>query len=257
MTAADLNRVRQWLKEARFVVVLTGAGVSAESGVPTYRGAGGLWQGSDFRELASLEGFQRDPKKVWAWYNERRRQLKQVRPNPGHYALAELERRLGGFALITQNVDRLHQAAGSRNVVELHGNIWEVRCTGCGRVEDRTGIELPAEPHCSQCGAWLRPNVVWFGEMLPEHAWQRAESWTRQADLFLVIGTSAEVWPAAGLIHLARQSGARIVEINPHETAASSLADVILRGKSGEILPQLLDAPQLGSPASPEPTASG
>jgi len=243
MSQQQMLRAKQWLNQAGFVTVLTGAGVSAESGVPTYRDSGGLWQGRNPLELASPEAFHRDPKGVWAWYNERRRQLRQVRPNPGHYALAEFEKRAAGFGLITQNVDRLHQLAGSRRVVELHGNIWEVRCVGCGRVEDKTGVELPEEPRCCQCGDWLRPNVVWFREALPVSAWRQAEDWTRRADVFLVVGTSAEVWPAAGLIQLARRSGARIVEINPNETAATPLADLVIRGRSGETLPKLLDPP--------------
>jgi NAD-dependent deacetylase len=239
----DLAKARQWLAQARAVTVLTGAGISAESGVPTFRGAGGVWEKVNPMELASPEGFRRDPRKVWSWYNARRRQLLQVRPNPGHYALAELEKRVPQFGLITQNVDRLHQAAGSKNVVELHGNIWEVRCTGCGRVEDRTGVDLPDEPHCDHCGAWLRPNVVWFGEELPAQAWRQAEAWTRRADVFLVVGTSAEVWPAAGLVYLARDVGAKLIEINPENTAVTQLADVVLRGPAGQILPQLLSAP--------------
>ncbi|MCS7168809.1 MAG: NAD-dependent deacylase [Gemmatales bacterium] len=242
MTKDDLARAREWLAEAQSVTVLTGAGVSAESGIATFRGPGGVWEKVNPMELASSEGFRRDPRKVWAWYNARRRQLLEARPNPGHYALVELEKRVPCFGLITQNVDRLHQAAGSRNVVELHGNIWEVRCTGCGRLEDRTGVELPDEPHCDHCGAWLRPNVVWFGEELPSGAWRLAEEWTRRADVFLVVGTSAEVWPAAGLIYLAKDAGAKIIEINPEDTAATKVVDLALRGPSGQILPQIVPA---------------
>ncbi|MCS7159062.1 MAG: NAD-dependent deacylase [Gemmatales bacterium] len=240
MTSEDLERVRQWLARAQAVTVLTGAGVSAESGIETFRGPGGVWEKVNPLELASPEGFRRDPRRVWDWYNARRRQLLGSRPNPGHYALAELEKRVPQFGLITQNVDRLHQAAGSRQVVELHGNIWEVRCTGCGRRDDRTGVELPEEPHCEVCGAWLRPNVVWFGEALPADAWRQAEAWAQRAEVFLVVGTSAEVWPAAGLIYLASNAGAKVVEINPQDTSATRVADVALRGPSGEILPQIV-----------------
>lgn len=243
MIEERLTQVRRWLERAEAVTVLTGAGISAESGVPTFRGAGGVWEKIDPMELASPEGFRRNPRKVWAWYNARRRELLQVRPNPGHYALAELEKRIPKFGLITQNVDRLHQAAGSRNVVELHGNIWEVRCSRCGRVEDRTGVELADEPHCEECGGWLRPNVVWFGEELPTEAWRVAEDWTRRAEVFLAVGTSAEVWPAAGLIYLARDCGAKVVEINPEQTAASAIAHISLHGPAGQILPQLVPAP--------------
>lgn len=242
MTDSDLSQVQEWLKQARAVTVLTGAGISAESGIPTFRGTNGVWEKVNPMELASPEGFHRDPRKVWSWYNQRRRQLLQVRPNPGHYALARLETLVPEFGLITQNVDRLHQAAGSRKIVELHGNIWEVRCTRCGRVEDRTGVELPDEPRCESCSAWLRPNVVWFGEEVPPEAWRQAEAWTRRAEVFLVVGTSAEVWPAAGLVYLARDCGAKIVEVNPEPTAASTLAHLVLRGPAGQILPQIVPA---------------
>lgn len=236
----DLTEARELLARARSVTVLTGAGVSAESGVPTFRGSDGLWKGSSALELASPDGFARNPHKVWEWYNLRRRTLLRVRPNPGHLALAELERRVPEFGLITQNVDRLHQAAGSKNVVELHGNIWEVRCTACHAVFDRTAVELPAEPRCESCLAWLRPGVVWFGEMLPPAALQTAEAWTERCELFLLIGTSAIVWPAAGLASIAKESCAKVIEINPEETPATELADISLRGKSGELLPRIL-----------------
>jgi NAD-dependent deacetylase len=235
-----IAKARDLLRSAEFIAVLTGAGVSAESGVPTFRGAEGLWKGSSPSELASMEGFARNPQKVWEWYNLRRNTLRTVQPNPGHFALAELERRVPGFGLITQNVDRLHQAAGSRNVVELHGNIWDVRCTECEAVFDRTGVELPPEPRCENCGAWLRPGVVWFGELLPPRAFALAESWAERCDVFLVLGTSAVVMPAAGLVSLSREAGAKVIEINLEATPATALADIMLRGKTGEVLPQLL-----------------
>jgi NAD-dependent deacetylase len=235
----DITRAGELISRANSVTVLTGAGVSAESGVPTFRDANGLWKGASPTELASPEGFARDPRKVWEWYNLRRRALLQVRPNAGHMALADLERRLPEFGLITQNVDRLHQAAGSKLLLELHGNIWDVQCSACGQTFDRTGLELPAEPHCPDCSAWLRPGVVWFGEQLPAGVFEEAERWTSRCDVFLVVGTSAVVWPAAGLIDLASQCGAKVIELNPAETAATSLADVSLRGKSAELLPRL------------------
>jgi len=237
-----IAKARDLLRGAEFIAVLTGAGVSAESGVPTFRGSDGIWKGLSPRELASLGGFARDPHRVWEWYNLRRNTLRNVQPNPGHLALAELERRVPGFGLITQNVDRLHQAAGSRNVVELHGNIWDVRCTECEAVFDRAGVDLPPEPRCESCGAWLRPGVVWFGEMLPPRALAMAENWAERCDVFLVLGTSAVVMPAAGLVSLALEAGAKVIEINIEATPATALADITLRGKTGEVLPQLLQA---------------
>jgi NAD-dependent deacetylase len=170
----------------------------------------------------------------------RRQALRQAEPNAGHQALVRLEQAVPQFGLVTQNVDRLHQAAGSRNLVELHGNIWEVRCTGCEAVFDRTGVELPAAPHCEQCGAWLRPAVVWFGELLPPGALETAMAWACRADLFLVVGTSAIVMPAASLAYMARNAGAKVIEINPEATSTTKTANLSLRGKAGEILPQLV-----------------
>ncbi len=235
----SLSKTRELLRQARSVTVLTGAGISAESGLSTFRGKDGYWKGMSAMELASPAGFARDPRKVWEWYHERRRQLKQAQPNPGHYALAELEARAREFGLITQNVDRLHHAAGSKNLVELHGNIWDVRCSGCEAVWDRTGIELPPEPRCEDCGAWLRPAVVWFGEDLPAEAMQTAMEWTCRAEVFLVVGTSGVVWPAAGLADLARQHGARVIEVNL-ELPPSTQGAIGLEGKSGEVLPLLI-----------------
>jgi NAD-dependent protein deacetylase/lipoamidase len=235
-----LMRARQLLADATSVTVLTGAGVSAESGVPTFRGADGLWKGASPIELASPEGFARDPHRVWEWYNLRRRGLMSVQPNPGHWALARFERRVPQFGLITQNVDRLHHLAGSKALVELHGNIWEVRCTACQVVFDRTGVELPSEPRCERCHAWLRPGVVWFGEILPPAALRTAESWSERCGVFLIVGTSAVVWPAAGLVSVAKDAGATVIEINLEETPATDLADIALRGKAGEILPGIV-----------------
>ena len=223
------------LKPSSKIAVLTGAGVSAESGIPTFRSNGGYWQQHRFEDIATRQGFDRDPKFVWTWYEERRRSIALARPNAGHYALAEMERRVASFALITQNVDGLHDLAGSRNVIKLHGDIWSVRCLKCGREQvDRTEpTDLP--PHC-ECGGMLRPGVVWFGELLPEGAMERAEAAVRASDLLIVAGTSAQVYPAAGLILMARVA----VEINPEETEYSSEVAYSLRGTSAEILPQLL-----------------
>lgn len=237
-----LSQARAALAQAKSVTVLTGAGVSAESGLPTFRGPDGYWRGVSATELASPQGFANNPHQVWEWYNLRRNALWRVRPNPAHDAIAELEKRVPHFGLITQNVDRLHQAAGSQQLVELHGNICEVRCTSCGMVEDRAGVQLPPEPRCDHCQAWLRPAVVWFGESLPPEAVAKAEQWTRRAKVFLVVGTSAVVWPAAGFIYQAKNHGATVIELNLEATEASRVVDFALHGMAGEILPQLLAA---------------
>jgi NAD-dependent deacetylase len=235
-----MHAVREWLQQARSVAVLTGAGVSAESGVPTFRGANGLWKQHRVESLATPSAFARDPKLVWEWYNWRRSVLADVRPNPGHYALAELEKRIANFTLITQNVDGLHELAGSRNVLRLHGSIWDVRCLDCEREIIDRRIPLPEIPPKCECGGLLRPGVVWFGEPLPQRIWQDAETAARSSELFLVIGTSAVVYPAAGLARIAKSSGARVVEINIAETALTEAIDQFLQGPSGELLPQLM-----------------
>jgi NAD-dependent deacetylase len=235
-----MQAAREWLKRARSVAVLTGAGVSAESGVPTFRGNGGLWKQYRAESLATPEAFARDPKLVWEWYDWRRSVLADAKPNAGHYALVELERRIPNFTLITQNVDGLHELAGSRNVLTLHGSIWVVRCQSCGRERIDRRASLPEIPPACECSGMLRPGVVWFGEPLPQKTWREAEARARTAELFLVIGTSAVVYPAAGLAQIAKSSGARVVEINIAETSISQEIDEFLEGPSGELLPQLL-----------------
>jgi len=227
--------------EARRIVAFTGAGISAESGIPTFRGPNGLWRNFSPEKLASPEAFARDPRLVWEWYDWRRQIIHKAPPNAGHRALAEIERRAADrFTLVTQNVDGLHERAGSRNVVKLHGDIWRVRCMGCAAEEPNEVVPLdPLPPHC-RCRALLRPAVVWFGEALPESAWERAFEAAAQAEVFLVIGTSAMVYPAAGLVQVACQSGARVAIVNPDPTPADELAEWILRGPAGEILPRLL-----------------
>jgi len=240
-----LEQAAQWLRQAERVCVLTGAGVSAESGVPTFRGSDGLWEGHRIEDVASPEGFRRNPALVWQFYNARRANLRQVQPNSGHYALAALERQWGDrFTLVTQNVDGLHQAAGNRHVLELHGNLRRTRCLGCGEVRDRGLEPLDPLPHCPRCGGPLRPDIVWFGEMLPEEIWQAAVWAAHSCDLLLVVGTSAKVYPAASLIPIAKrgQPPAKVVEINLSRTEASPQADLGLYGPSGVILPQLIQA---------------
>ncbi len=237
---------RSILADARNVAVLSGAGISAESGVPTYRGVGGIWEGFSAAELASAEGFARDPAKVWGWHNQRRMELAAVKFNTGHKALADLEAQVvargGMFTLATQNIDGLHQAAGSQNVLELHGTILAIRCSQC---TDKRHIAFePVDdevPRCGGCGAYMRPDIVWFGEQLPSDVWEAAARSAYECDVFMTIGTSAVVYPAAGLIEMAAGTGAKTIEVNLERTAASGLVNISLQGKAGEILPQLAD----------------
>ncbi len=236
----SLQQAREWLEAAFAVVAVTGAGISAESGIPTFRGSGGLWRQYRPEDLATPEAFARDPKVLWEWYDWRRGLIAKAAPNAGHYSLAGLEKKKPSFVLITQNVDGLHDRAGSRNVLKLHGDIWRLRCTACGaeRQDERTPLpELP--PRCD-CGCMLRPGVVWFGEALPMNVWNGAERAARSADVCLVVGTSSVVYPAAGLTPLAKRAGARVIEVNLEETAFSAQVDCSLRGKAGEILPELI-----------------
>lgn len=239
-TPDDLRRAAGLLAGARRIAVLTGAGVSAESGIPTFRGAGDLWRGRDPMALATPEAFRADPALVWEFYRYRRDLVARAAPNPAHRALARLADRVGTLTLVTQNVDRLHQRAGSRDVVELHGNLDEVRCSACDRVEDRAGETPPPLPRCEGCGALQRPAVVWFGEPLPPGAWRRAEAAVAAADLVLVVGTSAVVYPAASLIHAAGGLGRAVIEINLEPTPASPRVDLGLYGPAGTILPGLI-----------------
>jgi NAD-dependent deacetylase len=236
-----LKQAADLLRRAERVAVLTGAGVSAESGLATFRGGGGLWEGHRIEEVATPQGFARDPVLVWRFYNARRAALRTAKPNPGHLSLAQIEDCWGSdrFALITQNVDGLHRAAGSRNVFEVHGSLARVRCSGCGKVEDRGSEELPDLPHCG-CGALLRPDVVWFGEPLPEDIWRKAALATGTCDCFLAVGTSAVVYPAAGLIDDARAAGAGVIIVNLEAAAGAGYDAIGLYGASGVILPRLL-----------------
>lgn len=241
MVGEGIDAARKLLSGATRVAVLTGAGVSEESGVPTFRGEGGLWRRFRPEQLATPEAFERDPNLVWEWYDWRRQKIAAVEPNPAHRALAEMEKRAATFALITQNVDDLHERAGSRRVYHLHGEIWLLRCTGCGAEKRNREAPLASLPPRCQCGALLRPGVVWFGEALPGETWAAASAAAASADLFLVVGTSALVQPAASLPLIARQAGARLIEVNRDPTPLSALADVALRGPAGELLPQLLE----------------
>ena len=228
------------LRDAERVVALTGSGVSAESGVPTFRQAQtGLWANFDPQQLATPEAFARDPELVWNWYAWRRELVNRARPNPAHGALVEMERRLPSFTLVTQNVDGLHGRAGSENVLELHGNILRTRCSFEGEAVEPEETDA-APPPCPNCGAPLRPDVVWFGEALPREALEAASDAARDCDLFLSVGTSSLVYPAAALPYEALQSGAMLVEINPDETPLTPHAAYSLRGPAGSMLPGLV-----------------
>lgn len=258
-TSLAIGQAAAALKRARRVVAITGAGISAESGVPTFRGAGGLWRTFRAEDLATPEAFARDPVLVWEWYWWRRARIAGARPNPGHAVLARFETRLPAFTLLTQNVDGLHVDAGSRNLVELHGNIWRARCSvhrACvfdqrgepiPPVEEMTGASASTVRHlsradlplCPSCAAPLRPDIVWFGEALDPEAVQRAIDAVRTCDVLLVIGTSAVVYPVAAFPSMAKRAQATIVEVNVEATPVTSDADVVLRGPSGAILPEV------------------
>ncbi|NUM81024.1 NAD-dependent deacylase [bacterium] len=238
----DLKLIEK-LRTAKRIVAFTGAGISAESGVPTFRDAqSGMWAQFNPEELATPQAFRRNPSLVWEWYAMRREMIATVQPNPGHYALTEIERRAEIFTLITQNVDGLHRLAGSDHILEIHGNIKRTKC-----FEEDIVVELwkdtgEVPPRCPRCGGLLRPDVVWFGEMLPMKEMNEAMDASRQCDVFFSIGTSGIVYPAAALPLEALRSGAIVIEINPDETPLSPKATYFLQGKSGEILPALVKA---------------
>lgn len=229
------------LQSAKSICVLTGAGISAESGVPTFRGEEGLWKKFRPEELANFDAFIRNPDLVLEWYTYRRKLIRDVKPNPGHYALVDLEHAVEQFTLVTQNVDNLHRRAGSESVVELHGNIERSYCIDCGASAPDSDLEsLSAAPRCRDCGGLIRPDVVWFGEMLPVEAFSKAEKAARQCDVFLCIGTSAVVYPAASLPYIALDHGGYVIELNQEHTELSARAHETLLGPSGELLPALL-----------------
>jgi NAD-dependent deacetylase len=235
-----LDRVAQVVRRCKFVVALTGAGISAERGLPPFRDSYGLRQDdAEWQQFASTEAFNANPKKVLDWYAQKRKELRHVEPNPGHLALTGLENRVLEFFLVTQNIDGLHQRAGSTSVVELNGNIWFDRCVGCNYRQRTENIDL-VQNHCPMCGNWLRPAVVWLGEALPAKAFSTALEAAGNCELLITIGTSATVQPAASLVFEAKSSGAIIIEINPDQTEASSITDIRLAGRAEEILPELV-----------------
>ncbi|MFN8598494.1 MAG: NAD-dependent deacylase [Anaerolineae bacterium] len=236
------------LRSASHIAVLTGAGISAESGIPTFREAQtGLWARYDPQELATPEAFRKNPKLVWEWYAWRRELVAKARPNAGHYALVEMARRVSQFTLITQNVDNLHQDAGSKDVIELHGNIRRTKCFREEVIVETWLDTSEVPPRCPRCGDRLRPDVVWFGEQLPAAALNAAAEAATTCDLFFSIGTSGLVEPAASLARLALQQRAAVIEINPTTTPLTSAATFVLHTPAGEALPQLVKA------AWPEP----
>ncbi|MEM8600477.1 MAG: NAD-dependent deacylase [Bacteroidota bacterium] len=239
------DRLVERLARADRVAVLTGAGISAESGVPTFRDPGGLWQKFKPEELANVEAFLRNPELVQGWYGHRGEIIRSVAPNPGHYALAELEQAKPHFHLATQNVDGLHLQAGSQNVAELHGNLRRIYCIDCetpASEHDLVVIEEGETARCTACGGLLRPDVVWFGEMLPQDAYAEAYLAARQADVYLSVGTSGAVYPAAGLPIEAKRNGAYVAEINIQPSEIAFQLDETVLGKSGQVLPALLQA---------------
>jgi NAD-dependent deacetylase len=231
------------INASRQIAVLTGAGISAESGIPTFRGNGGLWKNFRAEELATPDAYRRDPKLVWEWYEMRRKICKESIPNPGHIAIAKLERinPSKNFHLFTQNVDGLHRKAGTEKITELHGNIFTGRCTRCSHIEEKLDTPLPIlPPPCPKCQSPMRPHILWFGETYDSEMLENAITFLRNSDLILIIGTSGQVTVPVYLAQEAIQAGAFSVEINPEESTLSSSVDISLRGKSGEILPQLI-----------------
>lgn len=245
MPAESLERAAGAFEKDSQVVVLTGAGVSKESGIPTFRDAmTGLWANYNAEELATPEGFMNDPPLVWKWYEWRRKLVQDVQPNPGHYALAELEKLLPNYLLVTQNVDGLHARAGSKRMIEIHGNILRHKCFDKHHRQEDVPCGLDEPPFC-HCGSMIRPDVVWFGEQLSPHDLNQAMDAAESADVMLVVGTSGLVQPAASIPFLAKRSGAFVIEVNPTPTEITVITDAFLEGPSGEMLPRLVQALRL------------
>jgi NAD-dependent deacetylase len=239
--ANSIDKAVDILRNAHSVVALTGAGVSAESGLPTFRGKDGLWKNYRAEDIATPESFAANPALVWQWYNWRRGLFRSASPNPAHAALARLENAPFDFTLVTQNIDGLHSLAGSTQLLEVHGNIWRIRCDSCGHIEHNETVPLPEPPYCD-CGSPLRPDVVWFGEPLDSQIVAAVIEALSRADAMIVAGTSSVVYPAASFAAYARQAGAQVIEVNLKPTPLTSWADVSLQGKAGEILPRMAEA---------------
>ncbi len=237
---ALLQSARAQLASARSIAVLTGAGISADSGVPTFRGADGLWRNYRAEDLATPEAFERNPRLVWEWYSWRREILATKTPNAAHDALVRMEACTEDFRLITQNVDGLHRLAGSQRLSELHGDIWKVRCTSCRLVIDNRDVPLSLLPHCHTCGGLLRPHIVWFGEALDEQILTDSVRAVESCDVMVIVGTSGLVYPAAMLMPAAKANGAFVIEINLGPTPYSSDVALSLQGRAKDIVPLLL-----------------
>lgn len=233
------EKLFQKLKESEKIVFFTGAGISAESGIPTFRGEDGIWNKLSPEELANFDAFIRNPKMVWEWYQYRKKIIYNSKPNPGHLAMVEFEKFFPDVTVITQNVDNLHRRAGSKTVYELHGNIERNYCINCKKRYDEDLKFTDGIPRCN-CGGLIRPDVVWFGEYLPADELKKSEQATILSDIFFVVGTSAVVYPAAGLVYKAKQYGSFIIEINTESTEVSKICDITFQGKAGEILPTIM-----------------
>jgi len=235
-----IQELKARLAQTAAVTVLTGAGISADSGVPTFRGTEGLWKNHRPEELASPEAFARNPKLGWAWYNWRRELIATKQPNPAHTALVELENKVNNFWLITQNVDGLHPLAGSRCLSEIHGNIWKARCTRCGQVQFNHDVPIPILPKCSTCEGLLRPHIIWFGESLDPEDLQKSFDALRNCEVLLIIGTSGVVYPAASFGSIAKENGAFVAEVNLDPTPNSDLVDLAIQGHAKDLVPKLI-----------------
>jgi NAD-dependent deacetylase len=227
------------LSKTKKVVVFTGAGISAESGIPTFRGKDGMWEKYRVEDLATPYAFERDPKKVWEWYDWRRGLIEKGGPNPAHFMIAEMEKHFPEFWVITQNVDGLHRKAGSKNIIEIHGNLWRAKCQKEGIIFDFIDVPLKEVPPRCKCGSLIRPDVVWFGEALPISEMKNAFLRAERCDAMLVVGTSALVQPAANLPFAAKANSAKIIEVNLNQTPISDIADISIFGKAADVLPKI------------------
>jgi NAD-dependent deacetylase len=233
------------LRKVDSIVFFTGAGISSESGIPTFRGKDGIWNKIKPEELANFNAFIRNPEMVWEWYNHRKKIIHEAKPNAAHLTIAEMQNHFKNVTVVTQNIDNLHRRAGSKTIFELHGNIERNFCINCKKYYNEELDFSGGVPKC-ECGGLIRPDVVWFGEYLPEDQFLGGEKAAINSDVFFVVGTSAVVYPAAGLVYTAKQSGATVVEVNIEETALTSIADYSYFGKAGEILPGILEEFKLG-----------
>jgi len=234
------NSLIEKLKNSSSLVFFTGAGISAESGIPTFRGKDGIWNKLKPEELANFDAFMRNPKMVWEWYNHRKKIIHDSKPNPGHITIAEMQNYFKSVIVVTQNIDNLHRRAGSESIYELHGNIERNFCINCKTFYNKELDFIDGIPKC-KCGGLIRPDVVWFGEYLPEDQFSGGEKAATNSDIFFIVGTSAVVYPAVGLVSMAKQSGSVLVEVNVDTTDISSYVDYSFKGEAGKILPKILE----------------